>query len=160
MSLEQIKKMFEKDPNMSKIPYQIKLVKKGGLQVRAEAGNHEIYFDEPELMGGKDEYANPIQMLLASIGSCVLISTTIFSKFLEIQINSIEVLVRGRLDFRGMLGFDENVPKGFQEININVKIDSDAPPEKLKELINLASTSCPVYYTIKNTTDIQLKISS
>ncbi|MFX1296982.1 MAG: OsmC family protein [Promethearchaeota archaeon] len=160
MNFGQIKKTYKQNPNVGIIPYQIKLVKTGILQVKATAGKHEIKIDEPKGIGGTDEYANPIQIFLASLGSCILNSITLNSKFLNIKFNSIKITVGGQLDYRGILGLDENSPKGFKEINIKIKIDSDESAKNVKKLIDFATATCPIHSTIVNPTKIITKIIS
>ncbi len=44
----------------------------------------------------------------------------------------------GLRDLRGLLNLDETVRNGYQNIRIKFRIDSDAPREKLEELVGSA----------------------
>ena len=48
---------------------------------------------------------------------------------------------------QGFLGLKEKVPRGDKEIRMFFKIDADAPPEKLEEIVQLGPTFSPVFDT-------------
>jgi hypothetical protein len=46
----------------------------------------------------------------------------------------VETTLSGDLDLHGFLGMDENVRNGYEKIQVNFSIKSDASEDKLKEL--------------------------
>ena len=54
----------------------------------------------------------------------------------------------GDLDFRGTLGVDREAPVGFRDIRLAFDIDSDAPQEKLDQLLKLTERYCVVLQTL------------
>ena len=60
------------------------------------------------------------------------------------------VSAEGDLDFRGTLGVAKDAPVGFREIRLRFDLDTDAPQDKLDQLLKLTERYCVVYQTIKS----------
>jgi uncharacterized OsmC-like protein len=56
----------------------------------------------------------------------------------------------GDLDFRGTLGVDKTAPVGFQNIRLELQLDTDASDEQLDTLVRLTERYCVVYQTLVN----------
>ena len=54
----------------------------------------------------------------------------------------------GDLDFRGTLGVDKAAPVGFRAIRLSFDIDTDAPQEKIDQLLKLTERYCVVFQTL------------
>lgn len=54
----------------------------------------------------------------------------------------------GNLDFRGTLGVSKEVPVGFQNIRLQIAVDTDASEEQLATLLRLTERYCVVYQTL------------
>jgi uncharacterized OsmC-like protein len=75
-----------------------------------------------------------------------------------IKIEEVESTLSGDLDLHGFLGMDESVRNGYEKIDVNFKIKSDAPEEKLVELVELAQKRSPVFDIISHPTPIQVRM--
>jgi len=60
------------------------------------------------------------------------------------------VSAEGDLDFRGTLGVAKDAPVGFREIRLSFDVDTDAPQDKLDQLLKLTERYCVVYQTLKS----------
>ena len=69
---------------------------------------------------------------------------------IDIPLRSGTVSAEGDLDFRGTLGVAKDAPVGFAQIRLSFDIDTDAPQEKLDQLLKLTERYCVVYQTIRN----------
>ncbi|MBA4462075.1 MAG: OsmC family protein, partial [Nitrosopumilaceae archaeon] len=76
-----------------------------------------------------------------------------------IKINKVESTLEGDIDLRGLLNLDENIKAGYDSIQVNFKIDSDASEEALQELIEIAKKHSPVASTISNATPVNITLS-
>jgi len=122
---------------------------KKGLQVQAEARGFTVEMDEPEQLGGTDTAMTPVEMLLASLGGCLTITMSAFSKAAHVDIQDCKVHVTGDLDPEGFLGINKEARKGLSEIRYHIEIISDSPQEKIDKLIQLVENRCPVSDTLK-----------
>ncbi|MBS7836542.1 hypothetical protein B9T11_02030 [Wohlfahrtiimonas chitiniclastica] len=133
--------------NAAKV-YQARTTITDGFQVKIEARDHTLYFDEPKPFG-EDTGMTPVEGLLGAIGACKSIVAKVTAKQMGIEYRSIEVLVEGDFDARGYQG-DPDVAIGFSDIRTTYVIDSDASEEKLKQLMAFVDAHCPVAATIKD----------
>ena len=71
--------------------------------------------------------------------------STSVSTALEIPLKSANVSAEGDLDFRGTLGVAKDAPVGFAQIRLTFDVVTDAPQEKLDQLLKLTERYCVVY---------------
>jgi uncharacterized OsmC-like protein len=88
-------------------------------------------------------------MLLEALVACAGVTLKAVSTALEIPLKSGQVSAEGDLDFRGTLGVAKDAPVGFREIRLRFDVETDAPQEKLDQLLKLTERYCVVYQTIK-----------
>jgi uncharacterized OsmC-like protein len=89
-------------------------------------------------------------MLLEALVACAGVTLKAVSTALEIPLRSATVSAEGDLDFRGTLGVAKDAPVGFAQIRLRFRLDTDAPQDKLDQLLKLTERYCVVYQTIKN----------
>lgn len=120
------------------------LVRGTATQVTVVAGAHEFTIDEPAVLGGGDQGANPVEHLLASLGACQVITYQFWAARLDIAIDAIEVRLTGELDVRGFFGLDDSVRPGFRSIAAEIDITGPESQERYAELTEQVEAHCPV----------------
>jgi uncharacterized OsmC-like protein len=70
------------------------------------------------------------------------------------------IQLEGDIDLQGFLGIRDDVPRGYKEIRMFVKIDADAPPEKLEEIVNLGPTYSPVFDTFTRGVPVSVQLDN
>jgi uncharacterized OsmC-like protein len=78
---------------------------------------------------------------------------------LAIPVKSGTVKAEGDLDFRGTLGVAKEAPVGFREIRLRFELDTDAPQDKLDQLLKLTERYCVVYQTIRNGPPVDIRLT-
>ena len=73
-------------------------------------------------VGGLHDAPNPAEMLCAALAACADASIRMLADALGIALQRLEVEVAGKVDVRGCLAIDRNVPVGFQSLSCNVRI--------------------------------------
>jgi uncharacterized OsmC-like protein len=68
------------------------------------------------------------------------------------------VSAEGDLDFRGTLGVAKDAPVGFAQIRLRFDLDTEAPQEKLDQLLKLTERYCVVYQTIRNGPPVDIRL--
>jgi uncharacterized OsmC-like protein len=114
--------------------------------------------DEPHVLLGGDKGANPVEYLLVALSGCLTTSLVAHASVRGIDLEEVESTLEGELDIRGFLGITENVRRGFKEIRVTFKIKSDAPKEKLLELIEHAKKRSPVFDMVSNPTPVRVTL--
>src|ERR671921_2459908 len=87
-------------------------------------------------------------MLLEALVACAGVTLKAVATALEIPLRSGTVKAEGDLDFRGTLGVDKTAPVGFKTIRLSFEVDTDAPQEKVDQLLKLTERYCVVFQTI------------
>jgi uncharacterized OsmC-like protein len=114
--------------------------------------------DEPPVLLGEDHGANAGEYALAALSSC-LNSTLIYHAAAQgVVIDEVESTLSGDIDLQGYLGMSEKVRNGYEKIKVTFKVKSDAPREKIRELVELAQKRSPVFDIITNPTPVEVSL--
>ena len=97
-------------------------------------------------------------MLLEALVACAGVTLKAVSTALGIPLKSGTVSAEGDLDFRGTLGVDKEAPVGFRQIRLRFDVATDAPQEKLDQLLKLTERYCVVYQTIAKGPPVDIKM--
>ena len=97
-------------------------------------------------------------MLLEALVACAGVTLKAVSTALAIPLKSGTVSAEGDLDFRGTLGVDKEAPVGFRQIRLRFDVETDAPQDKLDQLLKLAERYCVVYQTIAKGPPVDIKM--
>ena len=97
-------------------------------------------------------------MLLEALVACAGVTLKAVSTALDIPLKSGTVSAEGDLDFRGTLGVAKDAPVGFAQIRLTFAVDTDAPQEKLDQLLKLTERYCVVYQTIKSGPPVEVTL--
>jgi uncharacterized OsmC-like protein len=98
-------------------------------------------------------------MLLEALVACAGVTLKAVATALDIPLKSGRVSAEGDLDFRGTLGVDKTAPVGFAQIRLRFDVDTDAPQEKLDQLLKLTERYCVVYQTIKSGPPVEVRMN-
>ena len=114
--------------------------------------------DEPPVLLGTDEGANPVEYALHALAGCLTTSLIYHAAARGIRIDAVESHLEGDLDLHGFLGMSDAVRNGYEKIRVTFKIDADAPDETLEELVMLAQQRSPVFDIISNPVPVAVRM--
>jgi uncharacterized OsmC-like protein len=97
-------------------------------------------------------------MLLEALVACAGVTLKAVATALDIPLNSGVVSAERDLDFRGTLGVAKDAAVGLARIRLSFDIETDAPQERLEQLLKLTERYCVVYQTIKNGPPIEVRM--
>jgi uncharacterized OsmC-like protein len=95
-------------------------------------------------------------MLLEALVACAGVTLKAVATAIEVPLKSGTVSAEGDLDFRGTLGVAKDAPVGFKQIRLRFDVDTDAPQDKLDQLLKLTERYCVVYQTLKSGPPIEV----
>ena len=98
-------------------------------------------------------------MLLEALVACAGVTLKAVATAIDVPLKSGAVLAEGDLDFRGTLGVAKDAPVGFAQIRLRFDVETDAPQEKLDQLLKLTERYCVVYQTIKSGPPVEVNLS-
>ena len=129
----------------------------GANQENTHDDPFELNSDMHPIFAGKDRGASPPEHFLNALASCLTTTLVYHAAVQGIKIEELESEIEGDIDFRGMLGINDEVRKGYENIRVNFKIKSDTDDiEKLKEL----TTFSPILDVARNGTNVEVSIES
>src|SRR6516164_2821854 len=97
-------------------------------------------------------------MLLEALVACAGVTLKAVATALDIPLRSGAVSAEGDLDFRGTLGETKEAPVGFAQIRLRFDLDTDAPQDKLDQLLKLTERYCVVYQTIRSGPPVEISL--
>ena len=97
-------------------------------------------------------------MLLEALVACAGVTLKAVATALDIPLRSGAVSAEGDLDFRGTLGVAKEAPVGFAQIRLRFDLDTDAPQDKLDQLLKLTERYCVVYQTIRSGPPVEITL--
>ncbi|MGB5405407.1 MAG: OsmC family protein [Thiogranum sp.] len=127
----------------------------GAKQEIAHKQQFELHADEPPILAGNDDGANPVEHLLNALAACVTTSMVAHAAVRGIHIEELESELEGDIDLRGFLGLSNDVPKGFTEIRIKFKVKADV--DNMERLKRLTAYS-PVFNTITQGANVDIQV--
>src|SRR3954464_5651759 len=97
-------------------------------------------------------------MLLEALVACAGVTLKAVATALEIPLRSGTVKAEGDLDFRGTLGVDKTAPVGFKNIRLAFEVDTDAPQDKIDQLLKLTERYCVVFQTLNSKPELNVRL--
>ena len=97
-------------------------------------------------------------MLLEALVACAGVTLKSVATAVDVPLRSGTVIAEGDLDFRGTLGVDKEAPVGFRQIRLRFDVETDAPQDKLDQLLKLTERYCVVYQTIAKGPPVDIKM--
>jgi len=129
----------------------------GAGQEIAHKQSFELHADEPPILAGSDDGANPVEHLLNALAACVTTSMVAHAAVRGIHIEELESELEGDIDLRGFLGLSDDVPKGYTDIRVKFKVKADV--DNMERLKRLTSYS-PVLNTITQGANVAIQVEA
>ena len=145
-----IKERYKAEPNAAVITLQAKgTLDDANIACKLETGRALAIAGLHPATGGSGLELCSGDMLLEALVACAGVTLKAVATALDVPLKSAAVAAEGDLDFRGTLGVAKDAPVGFREIRLRFDLDTEAPQDKLDQLLKLTERYCVVYQTIK-----------
>ncbi len=152
-ALEQVVKEAETDKSKVKRSQKIEgewRVEEGGPQFQAkvsfEGGKIIMASDQPTNLGGGGTLPGPLHYCFFGLVSCYTATFVAVASMMGIELKMLTASLEGNLNFSRVFGLSKEPV--MEEIGITLKVDSDAPKEKLEEAERLAYERCPAVFAL------------
>ena len=143
-AIERTKKALTLKPSLGKATGTSRVRVTNGLTCEIEEGNWKLKADMPEAVGGRNSAPTPGVYGRAALGSCLAIGYMMKAAERDIPIQLLEIEVEADFDDGALLGTaEENIPAGYLEVRYSVTIESEAPEEEIRKLVNEADAHSP-----------------
>ncbi len=154
-----IKERYKADPKAGMITLRAKgTLDDANIACKVETGRALAVAGLHPATGGSGMELCSGDMLLEALVACAGVTLKAVATAIDIPLKSGAVSAEGDLDFRGTLGVAKDAPVGFAQIRLRFDIDTDAPADKLDQLLKLTERYCVVYQTIKSGPPVEVSL--
>ena len=155
-----IKDRYKSDPQAALITLRAHgTLDDGNIACKVETGRALAVAGLHPATGGSGLELCSGDMLLEALVACAGVTLKAVATAIDVPLKSGAVSAEGDLDFRGTLGVAKDAPVGFAQIRLHFYVDTDAPQEKLDQLLKLTERYCVVYQTIKSGPPVEVSLS-
>ena len=153
--MKNLEEQFHKNPEMARVIRKVRVNWQGKYKSQARIGKHKFIMDEFLAAGGENSGPGPLKTLLSAIAACELSICSREAYMMNLKIEKMTVDISGMMDVRGFMGLAD-VPPGFQTIDLNLKITSTEPTEKIDLLVENVNKRCAALNTLRSTPALNL----
>lgn len=119
-----------------------------GQEDKTRTSAFEFTNGEPPVLLGNNEGANPVEFLLHALAGCVTTTFVLHAMARGITIYELSTELHGDIDLQGLLGLDDSVPAGYEQINIRMHVRASCSDEELDDLLGYAKQHSPTCNTV------------
>jgi uncharacterized OsmC-like protein len=154
-----IKERYKADPKAGLITLKAKgAIDDAHIACKVETGRALAVAGLHPATGGSGMELCSGDMLLEALVACAGVTLKAVATAIDVPLKSGAVSAEGDLDFRGTLGVAKDAPVGFAQIRLRFDVDSDAPQDKLDQLLKLTERYCVVYQTLKSGPPVEVSL--
>jgi len=146
---------FRAEPSRAALTMSVPSQLTEGVRCEAPIRQHPLTVDEPAVLGGTDTGPSPVELILASLGTCQAITYRVWAAQLGIALDDVRVEAEGDIDLRRFFGLDENVRPGFGQIRLRVILEGPESPERYQELAEAVDRHCPVLDLVRDPVPVE-----
>ncbi len=157
--VEQTREAFRLNPARARVRFSSSSRQESRFCSQVSIRQHRLLVDEPPAIGGADAGPNPIELVLAALGTCQEITWRAFATAMGIPLTSVSVTVHGDIDLGGFFGVAEGVRAGCQAIEATVHVDSPASDADLARLRAAVDAHCPVLDMLTTPVPVRLHLA-
>lgn len=140
---------FKAEPASAVATFESRSALQEGLRSEVAMRDHRLVVDEPAELGGSDAGPNPVELILAALGTCQEITYRAYATALAIPLDRVSVNLTGTIDLKGFFGVDDAVRPGYQKI---------AGTVRLEMLQGAVKAYCPVLDILQNPVPVALDL--
>jgi uncharacterized OsmC-like protein len=154
-AVQQFEEQVRKNPSAARKTQVIEgewVLGDGGLQfqsrIQFEGGETVFEADNPTFMGGGGRRPGPMHYCFYGLASCYTGTFATMAAMLGITLKRLTTRVEADVNFSRVFGVND--APTMEEVRVTLRVESDAPEEKIKEAEELALQRCPVVFTLQN----------
>lgn len=148
-TLKQTMNAMKGNPELAKKKWAAHIEWKDGVENHVKIRDFQpIVMDEPKVLGGTDQGANPVEYLIGSAGSCFAITFEVLASLNGIKLEKVEVDIEADLNAAVFLGLEEG-DGGILNPIIKLNAVTSASEEQVIEIAKIALSKSPVLASLQ-----------
>ncbi len=114
--------------------------------------------DEPPVLLGENRAPNASEYVLHALAACLTGTIVFHAAARGIALEGLEATIQGDLDAQGVLGLNDSVRPGYEQIRVTIKATGDFDDNQLAELASLTRYS-PVRDLVSNPVPVAIDLA-
>ena len=115
--------------------------------------------DHPAVLCGADNAPTPVEWVLHALATCLTSGIANIAAMRGVTLRRVASKIEGDIDLRGIFGLSKEVRNGYRELRITFEIEGDAPPQKLREIVEQSRQRSAVYDVITNGVPVAISVT-
>lgn len=132
----------------------------GAGEERTHKAVHTFDADHPEVLVGADTGPTPIEFVLHALATCLTAGIANIASVRGIELTKVESTVEGDIDLMGLLGLDEGVRNGYQEIRVRFNIEGNGDIDSLRDVVERSIARSAVYDVLTNGVQVTVDVNA
>jgi uncharacterized OsmC-like protein len=116
--------------------------------------------DQPQVLAGRDQGPTPLEFVLHALAGCFAAAIGSLAAAQGVTLYEVESTIEGDVDLRGALGISTQGRSGYRELRIRLKVRGDAPPEKLRAIVEQSRCRSAVYDILTAGVPVSLSVDA
>jgi uncharacterized OsmC-like protein len=116
--------------------------------------------DHPAVLVGKDNGPTPVEFVLHALASCLTAGLANIAAARGISLTEVTSTVEGDIDLNGILGLNDEVRNGYEQVTVRFQVKGDAPAETLAELVEQSRARSAVYDIITGSVPVRIEVEA
>ena len=131
----------------------------GAKQEMAHAEVHVLDADHPAVLVGTDRGPSAPEYLLHALAACLTSGIANIAAARKVNLTEVESTVEGNIDLQGVLGLDDGVRNGFEQIQVSFRLRGD-DPEKLRQVVEQSRSRSTVFDVVTNGVPVAIEVDA
>ncbi|OBG90527.1 hypothetical protein A5698_22100 [Mycobacterium sp. E136] len=129
-----------------------------GQEDASRTATFTVDADEPPVLLGQNRAPNASEYVLHALAACLTGTIVFHAAARGIALEGLEATIQGDLDAQGILGLNDSVRPGYEQIRATIKVTGDFDDNQLAEIASLTRYS-PVRDLIANPVPVAIDVA-
>lgn len=129
-----------------------------GQEDASRATPFTVDADEPPVLLGENRAPNASEYVLHALAACLTGTIVFHAAAHGIALKGLETTIHGDLDAQGVLGLNDDVRPGYEQIGVTIKVTGDFSDDQLAELAGFIRYS-PVRDLVSNPVPLAINLT-
>jgi uncharacterized OsmC-like protein len=116
--------------------------------------------DHPEVLVGADSAPTPAELLLNALGACLTSGLANIAAARGIDLDEVTATVEGDINLLGILGLDDGVRNGYEQVRVVFHVKGDAEAAKLAALVEQSRRRSAVFDVMTNGVPVSVAVAT
>jgi uncharacterized OsmC-like protein len=116
--------------------------------------------DHPTVLVGTDNGPTPVEWLLHALAGCLTAGIANIAAARGVDLTEVTSTVEGDIDLNGILGLNDQVRNGFEQIRVSFEVKGNAPAEKLQQIVEQSRARSAVFDIVTNGVPVSIEVNA